>query len=887
MSSAGTKTDWALCCLCQLKTNELLQNPTTQGLSTLERDVKEFLQLNALPSGISINVLDDGSGIAATLLAHGAVYHKSCRSSCNSFRIKLARNRFEKQEETAAVDPSPKKLRSSFGTPSASQPICCIICDGVDKSDLRKASTDNLDGHLKTWSTTTKNWHLYSRLTECCDTHAMDAYYHIQCYMRLRDAAHLAERETSSFGNEPAPFDSMVMAQLIAYVDDCQSEVFKVSELREMYRNMMSDIGLPCSDRDPHSTRFKRSILEYLPGWAEFSQGREIFISHKSKVGAVLAQTYQSSKIDQDEAFLLIRGAMALRKRILEKQVPFNGSFSPHCLSSAVHETVLRFVNVLLQGPKSTIHNPSGRQSDSDAAMGAREQIACTLSQLLIFNTVKYASSSNTTHIRHSKERETPFPLYHGIKLHGDARLKHQIETSHQLGISVSYARVMEVKTQVARAVCKRHDMDGIVLPTNLRLSVFTTHDVDNLDCNKTGNLSRGAFHGTCITATNHLSKENTGVHRPAITLDPTDKSKPKLCDSYQIVPPVQMKNDDIFVPVNVTSGDTNVQPSHSLVRGAKVKDEAWISHVGDALEKGDLGKDDVVTWAGFNSQLMDDESLQPPAEIGILPLFPDKAATPSMMKHAMEIVKKNTEFVNPGQTPVIGADQPLFAICKRLQWHFPDTLGEDKFVVQMGALHIEDKCQLMMGKMLRGSGWETVLSQADVLSSGRAESALSDHHIKRTRYAHQVSLASLSLLKRTAYSEYASNVQGPPESFELWSKRQSDDVHMFKYWSLVIELEQLMCRFVRSLREGDFLLYVQVCDELCAWFFVLDHSNYARWLPIHVRDMVELPVKHPELYTEYLKGHFVVQKSAHKFSLIAKDQSHEQSNKILQWRGI
>ncbi len=43
------------------------------------------------------------------------------------------------------------------------------------------------------------------------------------------------------------------------------------------------------------------------------------------------------------------------------------------------------------------------------------------------------------------------------------------------------------------------------------------------------------------------------------------------------------------------------------------------------------------------------------------------------------------------------------------------------------------------MGKMLRDSGWSTVLSQAQILTSGRAQSALNEHHIKRTRYAHQV----------------------------------------------------------------------------------------------------------------------------------------------------
>ena len=58
-------------------------------------------------------------------------------------------------------------------------------------------------------------------------------------------------------------------------------------------------------------------------------------------VGTVLAQTYHSSHIDRDEALLLIRAAMALRKRILKTQEPFSGSFSLDCISSPVEEAVL------------------------------------------------------------------------------------------------------------------------------------------------------------------------------------------------------------------------------------------------------------------------------------------------------------------------------------------------------------------------------------------------------------------------------------------------------------------------------------------------------------------------------------------------------------------
>lgn len=141
------------------------------------------------------------------------------------------------------------------------------------------------------------------------------------------------------------------------------------------------------------------------------------------------------------------------------------------------------------------------------------------------------------------------------------------------------------------------------------------------------------------------------------------------------------------------------------------------------------------------------------------------------------------------------------------------------------------------------------------------------------------VSLVSLSHLKQNAYLQYTARVLGPCESYEMWCARKSSTVHMMKYWSLVIGLELLMCRLVRSLREGDSLLYIQVYDEVCPWIFVLGHANFARWLSIHVRD-------HPQVYTKYLKENFTVQKSACKFSLIARDQSHEQMNKVLQGCG-
>ena len=48
----------------------------------------------------------------------------------------------------------------------------------------------------------------------------------------------------------------------------------------------------------------------------------------------------------------------------------------------------------------------------------------------------------------------------------------------------------------------------------------------------------------------------------------------------------------------------------------------------------------------------------------------------------------------------------------------------------------------------------------------------------------------------------------------------------------------------------------------------------------------VQLAQQNPEVHAEFMKGNFVVQKSRRQFSLMAKEQAHEQSNKILQTNG-
>ena len=134
----------------------------------------------------------------------------------------------------------------------------------------------------------------------------------------------------------------------------------------------------------------------------------------------------------------------------------------------------------------------------------------------------------------------------------------------------------------------------------------------------------------------------------------------------------------------------------------------------------------------------MGEDSVKPRAVIGVLPLFPDKAASVPMVKHAMHIVKDDTQFLSPGQTPVLGMDQPIYAFGKLIQWKSCNTdLSEDTFVLMLGSLHIEFVIEAIEGNLTDGSGMSAMACKAGFFIDGSAElfTTKPDRRLKRTRY--------------------------------------------------------------------------------------------------------------------------------------------------------
>jgi len=158
-----------------------------------------------------------------------------------------------------------------------------------------------------------------------------------------------------------------------------------------------------------------------------------------------------------------------------------------------------------------------------------------------------------------------------------------------------------------------------------------------------------------------------------------------------------------------------------------------------------------------------------------------------------MNVIIHLTSVTNNGQPAVITADQPVFAVAKYIQWKFPSLYGEHKIVMMMGGLHIKMAIENMIGKWLAGSGWTDMLVKAQVATVGRCESMLKASHAKRTRYAHEVSLASLFIVRNAAFKSQVSETH---DNLLGWMSRHCKESVSFLYWQTTIE-RKVCCYFL------------------------------------------------------------------------------------------
>lgn len=873
-TNARNATDWELCILCQRVTSDSLQSPIRwskntcssdyAGYISLAEDLLRFNTLQHIPLDLDLRRLDEGIGIERTLSVRQAKWHKKCRLKFNKKAFgELSRKEIASQPSTSHV-----KTRSTNSHLESTDPLCFFCDEPAGSLDLRKASTKNIDANVRRCAIELEDSSLLTKLA-AGDMIAIEAQYHLKCLSSLYKKAKSKLAMDESDDVDDARLHGIAFAELVAHLDEIKKKKstspVKLAELAKLYKDRLEQLGVQIDTRI-HTTRLKNRLLAAIPDLKAFVKGKDVLLIFDTGIAEILNTTTSHDNNAMD----LMRAAKVVREEMLKRNYEFDGSFQENCQYNAVSPSLLALINMIING--ASLQN----QSDS------KNQSVLTISQLIVFNSVKNLRG-NETLTRHSRNQETPLPLYLAMKIHVETRSRSLIDTMFNLGLCVSYHRLLESTTNIANGVCEQFKAEDIVCPPKLRHNLFTTAAVDNIDHNPSSTTAKESFHGTGISLIQHPSITNLGTKRGLAIINqstaPASKRVMPLPSSYTLVPPTSLKSKVFTAPC--VPGPLKPQ-EYSSTAIAKETEKAWLRKVKMAIETSI--EDDWISWSAFFADISADV-ISPPVINALLPLFIENAHSAAMIRHSMDIVKKAVQYLNPGQIPIIAADQPLYALAKQIQWAWPDIYGEDHFVIMFGGLHIEMVILKLLGDWLEDSGWTNILIQADIASPGTANSFIKGSHVTKTRHAHQLTAASLYILLQEAYSVECDNSE-VQLTYEEWCQERAKTCVYFDYWLKTLTLELLLLRYIRALREGNFQLYVESLTLIMPWIFALDHTHYSRWLSVHIRDMTTLAEKHPDILKEFQSGNFVAHKTNNKFSAIALDQCHEQNNAFVKGVG-
>ena len=116
-------------------------------------------------------------------------------------------------------------------------------------------------------------------------------------------------------------------------------------------------------------------------------------------------------------------------------------------------------------------------------------------------------------------------------------------------------------------------------------------------------------------------------------------------------------------------------------------------------------------------------------------------------MKYSLDIALSTTIFLNEGQITIVCGDQPLYVICKQLQWLHPSKYGLDKNFLIMGGLHIEKQVEQILGRYFENSGATAHLVLSKVMTNSD-NAFMSGSFITRIRYHYQVLASTLNIVE-------------------------------------------------------------------------------------------------------------------------------------------
>ena len=554
-----------------------------------------------------------------------AKWHKLCRNQLSTLKLERAQKR-KASDSDGKHNESRKKLPRRSTDTEVRQG--CFFCEETS-AELHRASTFNLDRNVRESARILNDTFLLGKLS--AGDMVPYAMYHTQCLSKLYKRAARVKNQNVIPTDNASIYQSIALAELVSFLEEFRSDsddnpVFKLSALSKMYASRLEQMGVDISKR-VHSTRLKERLIQQCPELTSYKDGREVLLAFNEDIAAVLKKATENN-IDS-EAMLIAKAANIVRRDLLNmEKSKFHGTFEANCQEDSVPQSLRSLIEMIMGG--ASIETQSSNIVENQAAL--------TVSQLIRFNSVVRRRKDSQA-IYHTKDRETPLPTYLGLLVHAETMKKSLVDKLCDLGLSISYNRVLEISSKMGNNMGERFQAEKVVCPSNLKLRLFTTSAVDNIDHNPSSTTATGSLHGTAISLFQHPTKENQGQERVLVQPlpnQPTSCGIAPLPRQYAEVPPVQpWKTDPSFPSTTVKADDF-----HHLNIDLSDEDR-WLERVKDVLDNNSQHQiqNVCISWAAFQASRTAAVTNIPPDISCLLPLFQEEAKSVAMILHAINTV--------------------------------------------------------------------------------------------------------------------------------------------------------------------------------------------------------------------------------------------------------
>lgn len=491
-------------------------------------------------------------------------------------------------------------------------------------------------------------------------------------------------------------------------------------------------------------------------------------------------------------------------------------------------------------------------------------------------------------HILSAGRKQTPKHLSLAMAVRhitGSARL---INILNGLGHCISHSAVLEYDTQLAEMQLNSANS----LPVGIVPNKFSTIVWDNIDFREETLTGHGTTHST--NGILIQQKVPTDLADNVYIKSIKKSKKRKLDPPTTLIPRYflgQRHNPDI--PEIITCDNRKAKLSE-----AKVIDHLYIvtKFGGDELLPG---------WTGFNCMLEKD-NIPPLTTIQYLPVL---EANPTDFSTVNAILTKSLDICKKLglKEIVLVFDQAIYSKAQQIRWK--EEKYKKPLVIRLGEFHVSMSFLAIIGKRFKDAGLYNILIESGIVAEGSVAGVLSGKCYNRSIRCHKIMfeafsrllwaeyLNSVSSKKRSHYFEISSHLhnnyaQGilkknelPEEflsifeSFKGFVESNCEVNVTFAFWVSYLDMVGSLLRFLRGTRNADWDLHLAVVEEIIPWFFSYDHVNYARYLPAYLFEMLNLPLTHPDIYSELKSGNFVAQRqNSYGFCGIAMDQAIEQT---------